>query len=212
MACVLHKLFKEEFDWLQKTDIITPLWVDKTVEWCNSFVLVPKVNGKVRLCLDPARLNQELIRPIHRGPMLNNISLKLSNVQHMSITVSSSGYHNLKLHEKSSYLTTLACPFGWYWCMHLPFGVVPVGNMFQQKIDEIFSDMPNVFGIADNIIVIGYDVDGADFDAAVHKVLQWCKEVNLKLNKEKCHFRCTTIPFFGKVISKIESIQIHKRC
>ena len=31
---------------------------------------------------------------------------------------------------------------------------------------------------------------------------QRCKEVNLKLNKEKCHFRCTSIPFFGEVISR----------
>ena len=46
-------------------------------------------------------------------------------------------------------------------------------------------------------MVIGYDVNGADHVAAVHKVLQRC-EVNL--NKEKCHFRCTSIPFFGEVI------------
>ena len=57
--------------------------------------------------------------------------------------------------------------------------------------------MSNVFGIANDILVIGYNENGADHDAAVHKVLQRCKEVNLKLNKEKCHFRCTTIPFFG---------------
>ena len=72
--------------------------------------------------------------------------------------------------------------------------------MFQCEIDEIFSDMPNVFGIADDILVIGYDENGADHDAAVHKVLWRCKEVNLKLNKEKCHFRCTSIPFFGEVV------------
>ena len=56
--------------------------------------------------------------------------------------------------------------------------------MFQYKIDDIFSDMPNIFGIADNILVIGYDENGADYDAAVHKVLQRGKEVNLKLNKK----------------------------
>ena len=72
--------------------------------------------------------------------------------------------------------------------------------MFQCKIDEIFSDMPNVFGITDDILVIGYDENGAEHDAVVHKVLQRCKEVNLKSNKEKCHFRCTAIPFFGEMI------------
>ena len=109
---VLQKPFKKELDWLQKMDIVILLGVDETVEWCNSFVLVPKANGKVRLCLDMARLNQVLIRPVHRGPVLNGILLKLNNVLYMSILDASSGYHNLKLDKKSSYLTTFTCPFG----------------------------------------------------------------------------------------------------
>ena len=71
-----------------------------------------------------------------------------------------------------------------------------------KKIDEIFTDIPNVFGIADDILVIGYDEDGTDHDKAAYNVLRQCKEVNLKLNKDKCHFRCTSIPFFGKVVSR----------
>ena len=118
-------------------DMITPLGVEETAEWCNSFVLVPKANGKVRLYLGLARLNQVLIRPIHRGLMLNDILLKLNNVQYLLIIDMSSGYHNTKLDEKSSYLTTFACPFGQYQYTCLPFGAVPAGDMFQQKIDKI---------------------------------------------------------------------------
>ena len=78
--------------------------------------------------------------------------------------------------------------------------------MFQCKIDEIFSDRLNVFGFVDDILVIDYDENGADHDAVVHKVVLKCKEVNLKLNKGKCHFRCTSIPFFGEVILR-EGVQ-----
>ena len=70
--------------------------------------------------------------------------------------------------------------------------------MFQHKMDEIFNNMPNVFGIADNILVIEYNKNGADHEEAVYSVLRQCQDVNLKLNKEQCHFRCTSIPFFGK--------------
>ena len=111
-------------------DIITPLRVDETSEWCNSFVLVPKANGKVMLCLDPAWLSRALIRLVHRGPTLNDSLPKLSNVQYMSIIDASSGCHNLKLDKQSSYLTTLSCPFGRYLYKHLPFRAVPAGNMF----------------------------------------------------------------------------------
>ena len=31
-------------------------------------------------------------------------------------------------------------------------------------------------------------------------MLQKCSQVNLKLNKDKCHFRCTSAPFFGETI------------
>ena len=62
--------------------------------------------------------------------------------------------------------------------------------------------MPNVFGIADDILATGYNNDCTDHDAMVHKVLKRGEEVNLNLNTEKCHFRCTSIPFFREVISR----------
>ena len=41
-------------------------------------------------------------------------------------------------------------------CMHA------TGDMFQRKPDKIFKDLHNVFGIADEILVVGYDNDGKD--------------------------------------------------
>ena len=74
--------------------------------------------------------------------------------------------------------------------------------MFQHKIEGIFNDMPNVFGIADDILAVGYEDNDRDHDRTVQKVLQSCREVILKLNKDKCHFRCTSILFTGEVISR----------
>ena len=105
-------------------DIIAPLGIDETAEWCNSFVLVPKPNGKLRLCLDPVQLNQALIRLIHRGPTLKDILPKLNDVQYMSIIDVSLGYHDLKLDKQSSYVTTIACLFGRYRYKWLTFGAV----------------------------------------------------------------------------------------
>ena len=45
----------------------------------------------------------------------------------------------------------------------------------QQKNYEIFKDLPNVFGIADTILVVGYDSDGKDHDDTLWKVLQICR-------------------------------------
>ena len=138
--------------------------MDETVEWCNNFVLVPRCNGKFRLCLDPARLNQVLIRLVHRGLTLHNILPKLNNAQYLSLIDLSSWYHNLKVDEISSYLTTSICQLGRYRYERLLFGAAPAGDMLQRKIYEIFKDLPNVFGIADDILVVGYDIGGKDHD------------------------------------------------
>ena len=66
--------------------------------------------------------------------------------------------------------------------------------MFQGKFDEIFKDIPNVFGIADNILAADYEADGKGHDEEVWR--QRCRQVNLKFNKDKLHFRCTSVPFF----------------
>ena len=149
--------------------------------------------------------NQTLIRPIHRGPTLNNILPKLNNLQHVSIINANLGYHNLKLDKQSSYLTTFACPFGIYHSEQ-PWQA----TCFNIKLMKFLNNMPNVFGIADDILLIGYAKDGMDHDKAVYNLLRQCQDVNLKLNKDKCHFRCMLIPFFGEVVSR-EGIQLDLR-
>ena len=59
--------------------------------------------------------------------------------------------------------------------------------MFQRKIDEIFRELPNIVGIADNILVGEYEDDGKDHDKTLWRGLQICRQVNLKLNKDMCH-------------------------
>ena len=161
VAYTLQNPFEEELERLHKQDIIR---IDETSEWCNNFARVPKVNGKVRLCLDPAWLNEALIRSIHRRPSLMDILPKLNNAKYLSLIGVSSGYHNLKQEEKSSYFMIFTCQFRRYRYKRLPFGAALAGDMFQRKIDEIFKDMPNVFSIADDILVAGYEADGKDHD------------------------------------------------
>ena len=57
------------------------------------------------------------------------------------------------------------------------------GNMFQKKTDELFNDIPNIFGIADDIFIAGFDADGRDHDARLEQMLQRCRQANIKLSK-----------------------------
>ena len=60
----------------------------------------------------------------------------------------------LNVIKRSSNLIIFACQFGRYRFTRLPFIGVLAGNMFQTKIDEIFKGLPNVFGKADDILLV----------------------------------------------------------
>ena len=58
-----------------------------------------------------------------------------------------------------------------------------MGNMFQKKIDKLLSSIPNVFGIADDLLNTGFDEQGKDHSETFEKLLRSCKQANL--NKDK---------------------------
>ena len=75
------------------------------------------------------------------------------------------------------------------------------GNMFQKKIDELFSTMPNVFSIAGDLLIAGSDEQGRDHNEMLEKVRWICRQSNQELNKDIVLFRCTSIHFFSEIIS-----------
>ena len=60
------------------------------------------------------------------------------------------------------------CQFGRYRYKKQPFAAAPTNDIFQHKINEIYRNLPNVFGIEDDILVVGYDIDGKD-----HNEILW---------------------------------------
>ena len=68
--------------------------------------------------------------------------------------------------------------------------------------EKLIKDIPNIFGIADEILIVGCDADRRDGDRAPRQVMQLCQQENLELNTNQCHFRCMKILFFVEVISR----------
>ena len=108
--------------------------------------------------------------------MLDDMLPRLTDVKYLTLIDISSG-HNIKLHKKSSCLMTFSCPLGRYQCIRPPLGAASVGNMFQKKIDKVFDDIPNVFGISDDILIAGFGADCRDHDERLEQVLCRCRKV-----------------------------------
>ena len=63
-----------------------------------------------------------------------------------------------------------------------------VEDMFH-KNRQIFSGIPNIFCIADAILIACFKEWGKDQDEKLEKVLLVCRQANLKVNKDKYPIR-----------------------
>ena len=64
---------------------------------------------------------------------------------------------------------------------------------------HLFQDIEGVEVIVDDLVVWGEDVE--QHDVRLRHVLDRCRECNLKLNREKCHFRVSEVHYVGHVLS-----------
>lgn len=199
VPAALSEPLKKELDSLVAQGIISK--VDEPTDWVNSLVCVTKSNGSLRLCLDPKDLNKAIKRPHHCTPTLDEVLPKLNGAKYFSIVDARSGYWNIQLDHESSLYTTFNSPHGRYRFLRLPFGLICAQDIFQKKVDETFGDLPGVTGIADDIIVYGYEDDGSDHDKNLQAVMSRARETGLRFNADKCKIRCTELPFFGHIIS-----------
>lgn len=71
VAIVLKTKLTEELDRLERWNVIHK--IDKLTDWVSSIGIVQKPNGKLRICLDPKLLNQDLKWSHYRIPTLEEV-------------------------------------------------------------------------------------------------------------------------------------------
>ena len=80
--------------------------VHKPTEWCAGMVVVPKANGKVRICVDLTNLNQSVRRERHPLPAVDQTLAQLAGAKVFSKLDANSGFWQIPLAPESAKLTT----------------------------------------------------------------------------------------------------------
>ena len=195
-------LYKAELDKMISENIISP--VTEPTDWVNSIVCnvrdQPDGKKKVRLCLDPRDLNKNIRREHYYCRTIDEILPNLHGKQYFSVVDTKKGYWHVELDEQSSLLCTFNTPFGRYKFNRLPFGVRVSQDVFQKKLDHAYEGIPNVTGIADDIIVSGSTPE--EHDQALLAMLEASRKNNIGLNSEKLQFKASSVNFFGHTITR----------
>lgn len=194
----LRDKLKEELARMERMEVIKK--IDEPTEWVSSLVIVQKKTGALRICLDPRDLNKAVKREHFKLPTREEIMAQFAGAKWFSKLDASSGFWQLKLDEESSRLCTFNSPEGRYRFLRLPYGILSAPEVYHKTIHMIFEHIPGVDTMMDDIIVWGSSRE--EHDMRLRQVLDKTREVNLKLNKDKCEFGVKTLTFVGDVVSE----------
>lgn len=67
----LMRSVKEELDRMERLGVIFP--VEAPMDWCADMVVVPKSDGRFRICVDLTKLNESVYREHHPLPVVEQI-------------------------------------------------------------------------------------------------------------------------------------------
>ena len=114
-----------------------------------------------------------------------------------------SGYNQIVIALENQEKTTFTCSYGTYAFRRMSFGLCNTPVTFQKCMMSIFSDLVEEVM---EIFMDDFSVYGYSFEKCLENletVLKRCKEKNLALNWEKCHFMVTKGIILGHKISTV---------
>ena len=117
----IRERLRETLKDLEKREVITR--VTTSTPWISSMVVVPKKNGKLRICLYPMDLNRALRRENYPMPTIEEVASRLHGARVFTSLDVSNGFWHVVLNKESSFCTTFYTPFGRYRWKRMPFGI-----------------------------------------------------------------------------------------
>jgi hypothetical protein len=133
----LKDIVKEELQKLLQASFIYPISDSK---WVSPLVIIPKKNGKWRICVEFQELNKDAYRDYFPFPIIDQVLDTLSGKRYFSFLDGFSGYNQIQISPKDHDKTTFTYPWGTYAYRVLPFGLCNALATFQRVVLAIFSN------------------------------------------------------------------------
>ena len=199
VALPLMGKVKEELARMENLDVITKIPEGVPTEWCAGMVVVPKPDGRIRICVDLTKLNDNILREPYPLPRIDDLLGKIGDSKFFSKVDANSGFWQQKLTPEAKLLTTFITPFGRYCFNRMPFGVKTAPEHFEMKMQLVLEGVDGIVSLIDDILIHGMTQE--EHDSRLHATLQRLEGAGITLNSDKCVFSKSEVKFAGYVIN-----------
>jgi len=140
----VRKMLEAGFIW----EVIHP-------EWLANPVVVPKANGKLRMCVDYTELNKACPKHPFPLPRIDQVADSTAGCDLLCFLDVYSEYRQISMAKEDEEKTSFTTPVGTYCYVCMPFGLKKAGPTFQRTMRITLQDLQphNVEAYVDDIVV-----------------------------------------------------------
>nr|CAN82984.1 hypothetical protein VITISV_030339 [Vitis vinifera] len=171
-------------------------------DWLANVVVVPKKEGKWRVCVDYTNLNNACPKDSFPLPRIDQIVDSTSGQGMLSFLDAFSGYHQIPMSPDDEEKTAFITPHGLYCYKVMPFGLKNAGATYQRLMTKIFKPLigHSVEVYIDDIVVKSETRE--QHILHLQEVFHLLRKYGMKLNPSKCAFGVSAGKFLGFMVNQ----------
>ena len=202
------KRIEEEVNRLKEAEFIYEI---EHTEWVSPVVIVPKKNGKLRVCINLKKVNAATIRDSYPLPITEHVLERVAGKKAYSFLDGFSGYNQVSIDPKDQHKTAFATEIGIFAYRVMPFGLTNAPSTFQRLMNYAFREYLRIFLeiYMDDLCV--HLSERAEHIEHLIKVFEKCRLYRICLNPDKCVFMVFQGKILGHIVSKMAYLQIWTR-
>jgi len=170
-------------------------------EWLANPVIVPKANGKLRMCIDYTNLNKACPRDPYPLPRIDQIVDSTSRCDFLFFLDAYSSFHQICMSREDSKHTNFVTVDGLYCYVVMPYGLRNALRTFVRAMNKTFGylvrDIVEVY--IDDIMV--KTKEGSTLVENLGLVFDRLRATRSKLNPKKCVFGVSAGRLLGFLVS-----------
>jgi hypothetical protein len=169
--------------------------------WLANPVIIPKANGKLRMCIDYTSLNKACPKNPYPLPRIDQIMDSTSGCDLLSFLDAYSGFHKIQMSREDMKHTTFVTVDGLYCYVVMPYGLKNTLPTFVRAMSNTFGDL-----IRDRVEVYVDDImvktkRGLTLVEDLTLVFDKLRATRTKLNPDKCVFGVSAGKLLGFLVS-----------
>ena len=164
-------------------------------------MVVPKKNGKLRVCVNLKKVNAATIHDHYPLPITDHVLERVAGKQAYSFLDGFSGYNQVSIKPEDQHKTAFATEWGIFAYKVMPFGLTNAPATFQRLMSHAFKEYLRIFLeiFMDDLCV--HTLKREDHVPQLRQVFDKCRVYRICLNPDKCKFMVRQGRILGHIVS-----------